>query len=159
MKRNFILMSLLLVYVAVATVSASNDSINKALVNLYSQLLVCPQEKIYVQTDRPYYLNGEKLFFRAFLLQASTLKRADWSRYIYTELVSPTDSVLLRQQIRVQDDRMFYEYLKLPETLPEGNYRLRAYTRYMENIGEKFFFSKAIYIADPNASKTNIQVL
>lgn len=158
MKRLFIFILFASVGITTIAASSAKDSINKVVVNLYSQLLVCPQEKIYVQTDRPYYLNGEKLFFRAFLLQASTLKRADWSRYIYVELVSPTDSVLLRQQIRVQDGRMFYGDLKLPENLPEGSYRLRAYTRYMENIGEKFFFSKAVFIADPNASKTNVQV-
>lgn len=156
MSKNFLLSLLLLI--PMTSAAAPADSINKALVNLYSQLLVYPQEKIYVQADRPYYLNGEKLFFRAFLLQASTLKRAGWSRYIYTELVSPTDSVLLRQQVRVQDDGMFYGHMQLPETLPEGNYRLRAYTRYMENTGEKFFFSKAVYIADPNASKTKIDI-
>lgn len=156
---------LLLTFVLLASITSSinvtavnfGDSIKNALVNLYSQLLVYPQEKMYIQTDRPYYINGEKIFFRAFLLQAATLKRADWSRYIYVELTSPTNSVLLRQQIRIQNDRMFYGDLKLPETLPEGSYRLRAYTRYMENIGEKFFFSKSIYIADPNAAKTNIQ--
>lgn len=97
MSKNFLLSLLLLIPMTrTASAAAPADSINKALVNLYSQLLVYPQEKIYVQADRPYYLSGEKLFFRTFLLQASTLKRADWSRYIYAELVSPSDSVLLR---------------------------------------------------------------
>lgn len=160
MNKHLLLTFVLLVSITSSinvTAANSGDSIKNALVNLYSQLLVYPQEKMYIQTDRPYYINGEKIFFRAFLLQAATLKRADWSRYIYVELTSPTNSVLLRQQIRIQNDRMFYGDLKLPETLPEGSYRLRAYTRYMENIGEKFFFSKSIYIADPNAAKTNIQ--
>ena len=49
------------------TLSAQQKNLNpidEAVVNMYSQLLVYPQEKIYVQTDKPYYISGEKLFFR-----------------------------------------------------------------------------------------------
>jgi hypothetical protein len=134
-----------------------SDSIRRAVVDMYAQLLVFPQEKIYLQTDKPYYMNGEKIFFRAFLLHASTQKPFNQSRYIYAELVSPTDTVVLRQKIRVDDEQMFYGALTLPETLPQGNYRIRAYTRYMENNGEACFYSRAVFIADPNAVKVELE--
>jgi len=38
--------------------------------NIIKQLLIFPQEKVYLQTDKPYYITGEKIFFRAFLLDA-----------------------------------------------------------------------------------------
>ena len=134
------------------------DLLQNVVVNMYAQILVQPEEKIYLQTDKPYYMNGEKMFFRAFLFHASTLRPADWSRYLYVELVSPADTAVARQEIRFDEDKFFYGELNIPETLPEGTYRLRAYTRYSENSGEDFFFSRPVYIGDPNASSTNIDL-
>lgn len=121
------------------------NPIDHALLNIYSQLYVYPQEKIYVQTDRPYYLTGERMFFRAFLLHASTLKPSTLSRYVYVELISPQDTAVLRTKIRIDESNLFYGSLLLPESLPEGHYRLRSYTRYMENTGEAYF-SRVLFI-------------
>lgn len=137
--------------------TTTQDPLQKAVVNLYAQILVQPEEKIYIQTDKPYYMNGERMYFRAFPFHASTLKLANWNRYIYVELVSPVDTVVLRQQICISDDKIFYGTLDLPETLPEGTYTLRSYSRYSANAGEAFFFSRPVFIADPNAEKIEIE--
>lgn len=159
MKNYFLLLCLwLIISVNIFSQQAANqDPMQKAVVNLYAQILVQPQEKIYVQTDKPYYMNGERMFFRAFLLHASTLKLADWSRYVYVELVSPVDTVVVRQQIRIEEDKMFYGAIDIPETLPEGTYRLRSYTRYLGNSGEEFYFSRPVFIGDPNAATLSIE--
>jgi uncharacterized protein YfaS (alpha-2-macroglobulin family) len=130
-----------------------SENEKKAIVNMYSELLVYPQEKIYVQTDRPYYITGETIWFRIFVLHASMLTPITFSRYVYVELVSPADTVMLRSKIRADSLKMFYGALKLPESIPEGKYRIRCYTRYMENMGEKFFYTRPVYIADSNPAK------
>ena len=38
--------------------------------------------------------------------------------------------------------------LQLPSTLPTGNYRLVAYTRYMRNEGEEVFFEKPLAVVN-----------
>lgn len=142
------------------TLSAQQKNLNpidEAVVNLYSQLLVYPQEKIYVQTDKPYYISGEKLFFRAFLLHASKLTQASMSRYVYVELLSPIDSVVSRSRVRLDADNLFYGHVGLPELLPEGTYRLRAYTRYMTSQDESFFYSRPVYVADPKSAGTVVE--
>jgi hypothetical protein len=45
------------------------------------------QEKIYITTDKPYYLVGETIFYRLFLLDASTHSPLPLSRYVYVELI------------------------------------------------------------------------
>lgn len=70
------------------------------------------------------------------------------SRYVYAELVSPADSVMVRAKIRPVN-AAYHGYLKIPEDAPEGAYDIRFYTRYMENLGEDYFFRKQIYIGDP----------
>ena len=108
-----------------------------------------PQEKIYLQTDRGIYMSGETLWFRAHLVDALMLKQANASRYVYVELVNPLGNLVERVKIRPDSLGCFYGHIPLGEDLPEGNYSLRAYTWFMQNIGEEYFSHKLIYISDP----------
>ena len=49
--------------------------------------------------------------------------------------------------ISPDENGLFHGYLFLAEKLPEGDYTLRAYTRYMENMGDDYFFKKNIRIS------------
>lgn len=120
------------------------------LENLFrEQLSNFPQEKIYLQTDRGIYMSGETLWFRAHLVDALMLKQANASRYVYVELVNPLGNLVERVKIRPDSLGCFYGHIPLGEDLPEGNYSLRAYTWFMQNIGEEYFPHKLIYISDP----------
>jgi len=156
MKRFFIFVLMSIGLITTGQTQNQTDSIRKAIVDLYAQILVFPQEKIYLQTDRPYYVMGDRIFFRAFLLNASTNRPSEISRYVYVELINSKREIVLRQQIRIDDNYMFYGALSLPETMAQGNYQIRAYTRYMENMGEKSFYTRPVFIADPSAIKTEI---
>jgi len=109
------------------------------------QLNVFPQEKIHLHTDRDYYVPGEKIWFKAYVANAATHQHTTNSRYVYVELISPVDTLISRVMIRPEND-MYYGHLFLSELIPEGNYTLRAYTRYMENLGDDYFFKKNIRI-------------
>jgi len=50
---------------------------------------------------------------------------------------------------------MYYGYLPLTELVPEDDYTLRAYTRYLENQGDDYFFKKNIRIGNLAAAKTS----
>ena len=114
------------------------------------QLKVFPQEKIWLHTDKPYYLSGEKIWFRAYLADASTHIPSPYSQYVYVELFNPLDSVVARVKIRREDD-VFHGYLPVPEDLPEGDYTLRAYTTLMLNCDEHYFFHKTVHIGGPDS--------
>lgn len=152
-----ILFSLLLICPFQFLCSQSTNTLTPETVmeNIHEQWLIFPQEKIYIQTDKPCYVSGEKLFFRSFLLDAMSNLPAALSRYLYVELINPVDSVIIRQNIR-QENTMFYGALLLPEYLPQGDYRLRAYTRFMENGGEEYFYSRPVFIADPSCIDTGL---
>ena len=127
----------------------TDTAINRVANNFTAQLIVFPHEKIYLHTDKPYYITGEKIYFRAFLLDAFSNKTSLLSRYIYVELINPVDSVVKRIKIKPDDDNIFHGVIPLPEDLPQGNYLIRAYTQYMYNQGESSFFSKYVNISDP----------
>ncbi|MDH8700727.1 hypothetical protein M2138_000058 [Dysgonomonadaceae bacterium PH5-43] len=129
---------------------------NKVAQNLVNQILMAPQEKIYIQTDRPYYVMGETIYFRTYLLNASTNRPAFMSRYVYVELVDANNEVVMRKQIRISSDDMYYGVLPLPETTAEGYYSIRAYTKYMQNTGEESFSNKSVFIAHSNTYRTEM---
>lgn len=107
-----------------------------------------PQEKIYVQIDKPYYITGEDIWFRAYLVDAMSNIPDTTSRYIYAELINPIDSVIKRVKIRPQAGA-YNGHVTLDEDLPEGDYQLRFYTRFMEGLGDNYFFKRVVKIGDP----------
>ena len=123
--------------------------------NMTAQLEVYPQEKIHLHTDRDYYIPGEKIRFKAYVVDANSHQNQTESWYVYVELINPADSLVKRVMITQTDDGMFHGYLPVSDIIPEGNYTLRAYTRYMENMGDDYFFKKNIRIG--NLSSANNQ--
>lgn len=113
------------------------------------QLTTFPHEKIYVQTDKAVYLSGERVWLRNHLVEATTNMPAFISRYVYVELFNPFDQLMKRIKIRPDSIGVYSGYLDLEEDLPEGNYTIRAYTRYMRNQGNEAFFKKTIQVLDP----------
>jgi len=114
------------------------------------QLSVYPQEKLHLHTDRDLYVPGEKIWFKAYLTDATTHQPQTFSQYVYVELISSNDSLVNRVMVRPNDE-MFYGHLPIAEVIPEGNYTLRAYTRQMENLGDDYFFKKNIRIGNPTS--------
>ncbi|MFV0418001.1 MAG: TonB-dependent receptor plug domain-containing protein [Dysgonomonas sp.] len=107
-----------------------------------------PQEKIYVQIDKPYYITGEDIWFRAHLVDATSNIPDTTSRYVYAELINPIDSVIKRVKIRPQGGA-YNGHISLAEDLPEGEYMLRFYTRFQEGLGNDYFFKRVVRIGDP----------
>ena len=129
MKRIlFLLCFTVIAFWAFGRPSSNSQSLDSAVNNILTQVLLFPQEKIYLQTDRPYYISGEKVFFRIFLLNSFSHQPADFSRYAYVELINPENDLVIRLQIRPEND-MHYGTITLPEDLSEGNYRIRINLR------------------------------
>ena len=120
-----------------------------------NQLKIFPQEKIYVHTDKPYYIYGEKIWFRVYLADAMTHEPASISQYVYVELINSLDSVITRVKIR-ETEEAYHGYLLIPNDALEDDYTLRAYTAFMCNQGEEEFFTKNIHIGDPQSVKVSV---
>ena len=121
---------------------------------LVKQVAVFHQEKLYLHLDRTHYIPGEKLWFKAYLVNAYSNEYPVSSRYIYVELITPADSITARVMIRPEQG-LYYGAIPLSDELAEGTYKLRAYTRYMENQGVESFFNKSIQIGNFIAEQIN----
>lgn len=151
---------LALFVISISSFAEEPLSLDSVSVRLWQQTCLFPNEKIHLHTDRSLYVGGDTLWFRAYLVNAINNQPEKTSRYIYTELVNPFSKVVNRVKIRQDVDSLFYGYLPLDTDLPGGEYTIRAYTRYMENGGESFFFRKPIRVVTPfdKALKTDLSL-
>lgn len=144
-----VLVPLLFVFLSQAqTITSPNQDFPKTLASRFSNLWYhAPQEKVYLHTDKPYYSAGEEIWFKAYVLNASTHFPNTQSRYVYVELIDKSDTVMTRVKIR-KDSLGFFGNIKLLPEWPAGKYSLRAYTWWMQNAGPDYFFSKNIFIGN-----------
>lgn len=156
MKKFFCILAMAIVACAF-TLPVNDPFATNILRNFLLRAKVQPQEKIYLHTDRDHYQAEDKIWFRAYMLDAVTHKPSENSRYVYVELVDRLDSV--RQRVKISGtDSVYSGYIPLPKKIEQGEYFLRAYTYWMQNQGENFIFKKKIRIVNINDSKvvTNI---
>ena len=95
-------------------------------------------ERTYVCTDRHIYVAGEDVFCSVFCFDGGTGSLSDFSSVAYVELISPEGSAV-RVKMALQDGRGAGR-LRLPSTLPTGNYRLIAYTALNRNEEDMDYF-------------------
>lgn len=114
-------------------------------------LLVCPvvaacqyvTEKIFLASDRMNYNLGDTLSLFGQICPTDTLS---YSRYLYVELITQQDSVLLRNKLKSDDRGRFSAKLPVETYWKQGTYHLRAYTRLMQNFNPLSFPSYSIQI-------------
>ena len=95
-------------------------------------------ERTYVCTDRHSYVAGEDVFCSVFCFDGGSGSLSDFSSVAYVELISPEGSAV-RVKMALQDGRGAGR-LRLPATLPTGNYRLIAYTALNRNEEDMDYF-------------------
>lgn len=150
--RKFFTFIIPIVFLAITIQSHSANNIApdfaEVITSRFSkQWLNTPQEKVYLQTDKPYYSAGEEIWFKGYLVNATTLEPTAYSQFMYVELINKLDSVFYRVKIK-KDSLGFAGHIKLKPEVPSGYYSLRAYTYWMQNAPKEFFFSKNILIGN-----------
>jgi len=114
-----------------------------------------PVEKIYLHLDKPYYAAGEYMYFRAYLTDADLNPENTKSGIIYVEL-SDSKKNLVKRVLLYSEQHEFAGQIQIPDSLPSANYHLRAYTNYMRNAGEDYFYHRDIYIGNTTGQKQEI---
>ena len=146
----------LIIMAMAIVVNARAQNVQAIAERLDLQRYEFPQEKIHVMTDRGAYLAGDTLRLRAWVVDAATHHPVSASKFVYVELLSPTDSLCARVKIHQDDDGVFESYLPIPDDLPEGRYQLTAYTLFMQNAGIDYFCRQPIEITGLMSLKRRI---
>ena len=138
--------------VAPADTSAA-DLLMQYAGNIHQFNQLYPQEKVYLEFDNTAYFQGEAIWFKAFLTESSTLKRAP-SKVLYVDLLGPGGALLQRQKLKVvagqadggialMDAATAQAREKRGMTYyPSGYYEVRAYTQNMLDFSPEACFSR-----------------
>jgi hypothetical protein len=137
---------------AVKTLQEKTDTldIQQCILDYYKRV---PQEQIYVHTDKPYYVPGDTVWFRAHLVDAVTHTPISRSRYVYVELHDQrADTLVQRLIVKCDSDGVFANALVLPHDMHGGSYTLAAYTQWMRNFPVERFYYKQLTVVDNSTS-------
>ena len=105
------------------------------------------QEKLFLHTDKDFYVAGEILWFKIYYVDGATHKPLQLSKVAYVEILNSAGKEEVQAKISLdpgQSKGSFY----LPATLNSGNYTIRAYTNWMKNFDAGYFFEKKITLVN-----------
>lgn len=105
-------------------------------------------EKLYLHFDKPFYIPGETIWYKAYLVNARSNEPSSLSGIVYVELLDLTGKVIIRQILKAENGFANGEF-SLPGSLAQGKYRVMAYTHWMRNFDQEFFFTREVSIYDP----------
>lgn len=140
LARKFLLSSCLLFFSVVLFAQKADEA-------LAVLLKEHPSEKIYIHYDREYYISGETIWFKAYLY--SDGKPASLSQNFFLQFSDSKGNVVASQRYPVMG-AVVKGNIHIPDSLPQGNYYIRALTPGMLNNGEDFVYTKNLYIFKPS---------
>jgi len=108
------------------------------------------REKTYLHFDKPYYAIGDTIYFKAYVTLGPKHKLSDLSGVLHVDLINPTNKIAQSIKLKLANGLAWGDFT-LPDTLPAGNCRIRAYTRWMLN--EDNIFEQTIPIGSVHAQK------
>ena len=127
------------------TISAFSSN-NSFLVDEYkTESTSIVKEKIYIHFDKAFYNQGENIWYKIYLVDAINHAPLTLSKVVYVDLISPNQNILETKTIEINEGTGKGDF-KLNTSLPNGAYTVRAYTNFMRNYDDSYFFTKKIHI-------------
>jgi alpha-2-macroglobulin-like protein len=115
----------------------------KARLNKYNSEY--PEEKIYLQFDKPFYKPGEDIWFNAFVLNSNSHKPTNISEVLYVDLADPKGNIVSHLELVINDGTTSGDF-KINAQDMGGIYKVQAYTNWMKNFSKVPFFKKDIQV-------------
>jgi hypothetical protein len=106
-----------------------------------------PEDRLYLQFDKPMYEPGDNIWFSAYIRDAATMKASGKSDIVHVEFINPkgtiekTITIIAKNGVAAGDFNLDAEALG-------GMYKVRAYTNWMKNEGADNAFEKQLQVQD-----------
>ncbi|AII51706.1 MG2 domain-containing protein [Hymenobacter sp. APR13] len=104
-------------------------------------------EKLFLHLDRPLYLSGETLWFKAYTVDGTYNRPLAMSSVAYVEVLDARNTPVLQTKIALAQATGHGSFL-LPASMPSGTYQVRAYTSWMKNFGAESFYQQAVTVVN-----------
>ncbi len=109
---------------------------------------IIPQETIFVHFNTSFLFAGEYLYYKVYCFNQSAKKLSDISKIAYIELIGEDGDKVFSQKVRLEKGEGEGDFF-VPVTIPSGNYKLVAYTHWMQNGGNTNHFQNDLSILNP----------
>ncbi|WP_276090358.1 TonB-dependent receptor [Pedobacter sp. JY14-1] len=152
-KRSFIfLLTTLLISGIIAFAPGNDDPLEKLVAALEKWTAANPQEKIYLHTDKPYYLVGDTIWFKAYVAVGAKHQLSTLSGAVYVDLISESDSTAQSLKLPLTAGMASGAFVLADSTMSDGSYRIRAYTQWMRNAGSDYFYDRVFRVGNSIAN-------
>ncbi|GAB3929072.1 carboxypeptidase-like regulatory domain-containing protein [Mucilaginibacter myungsuensis] len=137
--------SLVAVVALLAFAPIKEDPIDKIVNALQKWMDARPQEKVYLHMDKPYYALGDTIWFKGYVMIGAHHQLSAYSGAVHVDLINDRDSIINSLKLPVTTGMVMGNFI-LEDDLTEGNYRIRAYTQWMRNVGDDYFFDRTFTV-------------
>jgi TonB-dependent SusC/RagA subfamily outer membrane receptor len=142
LKTTLVLLLMLLT----GSLYAQNDFPQQIAEKFATYQAARPQEKVYLHLDKPYSAVGDTIWFKGYIVEANRQAIDTVSRVLYVDLVNEaTGKVTISHRYALINGTTNGRFV-LADSILSGSYRIRAYTNYMRNFSEDFFFNQKLQI-------------
>ncbi len=118
------------------------------------------REKVYLHLDNNAYFEEETIWFKAYLLRASTLcPSTDMSKVLYVDLLNANGELVEHKILKVDENGQAEGEFELKSPIKTGYYEIRAYTRAMTNWSTEVCYSRVIPVFPLEDKEANVGVL
>ncbi|HEY1870395.1 MAG TPA: hypothetical protein VGG71_05015, partial [Chitinophagaceae bacterium] len=160
-SRYLFSLTLLLICIHASAQTPSLSPVQNAVTTLADGF---PQEKIYVQFDKPSYTPGETIWCKAYIMAGADPSLV--SKTAYIDFINAEGKILEHDILPVLQSGAAGSF-DIPLEFKDDVVYVKAYTRWMLNFDSSFLYRKAIHIIQPKpvrkqaapAIKTSIQFL
>ena len=111
-------------------------------------------EKVYLHIDRELYAPGDDIWFKSYLVSGINNKLVPGYKNIYVQLIAESGEVV-SNRLLLSKDGTAHGDIQLPLEIADGNYTIRAFTRYLTNFDTESYFHKKIIIS---GSKNSLEI-
>jgi hypothetical protein len=108
-------------------------------------------EKAYLHFDRPYpyYVAGDAVYFKAYVTMGERHEPSKISGILHVDLINRNDVTMQSIAVQLVNGAGWGDF-SLPDTLQKGSYRIRAYTQWMRNGKQPYFYDQYISVSSIN---------
>ncbi|PRD46552.1 carboxypeptidase-like regulatory domain-containing protein [Sphingobacterium haloxyli] len=130
--------------------------INTVVERVQKYFGVYPIEKVHLHFDKPYYAVGDTLWFKTYLQH--NLFEYSPSKIVYVEMLTSKDSLIQTLRIPLEDNSGKGQLVLDPQFIDQDNYRFRAYTKWMANFDNAYFYNKIVPVGDAINKKLGAEI-
>jgi hypothetical protein len=105
--------------------------------------------------DKPYYSTGETVWFKAYTLDVLTNLPKLGNSVLRVDLLDTSNSIIDSRMLKIDEGNSIGEF-NLPDSLSPGKYTIRAYTNWMRNAADEFFYRTSFDVVKTYISNSEI---